>query len=532
MKRLLFLLPAVFFAIISVHADIRLPAILGDHAMLQADKPAAVWGWAEPGAQVKVTFTGSSVSPAPEFDATADATGRWSGKLPALKSGTAGQIQVTSDKGSQKTVNDVLVGEVWLGSGQSNMAYQVDGGLGADPTNPAEVAEIAQNVANAKAEADAAQPPIRFFSVEQVHAQQPQDDVKGEWILVSSSTVSNLSSVAWNFAVILQGKLHMPVGMIVSSVGGTPVEAWMSKQALDATSVGAAVEERNRKALAASTPEAIAKYNTDMKAWMAANPTPADQFRHRPQRPKAPYLPTDHYVPNLLYNGMIHGLQPYTVRGVLWFQGDGNSAHPEEYSEMFQAMIKQWRADWNDQFPFYFMEINGMHPKQKQPVEPNVLSIVREVQHGGLQQPGVAMVVTIDLGTENPHFPNKKTVGERLVALAMRDCYGGDKTAQVDSPLYQSFTVEGGKIRLKFSHAEGLRVKDGGDLKGFAIRGADGKWAWATGTIDGQDIVVSSPDVPAPVAVRYGWASNPVVSVENGAGLPLAPFRTDTDSKE
>jgi len=531
MKSILSLLPSILLVATPVQAELRLPSFISDHAMLQADKPVAIWGWATPGAQVKVTLTGSDLSPAPEFDATADATGRWSGKLPAMKSGTAGQIHIASDKDGEKTVNDVLVGEVWLGSGQSNMAYQVDGGAGADPTNPVEVQQIAQNVVKAKAEADAAKPPIRFFAVLQDHPQQPQDDVKGNWILVDSTNVDNLSSVAWNFAVALQGRLHVPVGMIVSSVGDTPVEAWMSRPAVEATSVGAAVYERNRRALAESTPEMVAKYNDAIRAWQAANPTRQDQFKHRSDRPKALYTPTDHHVPNLLYNGMIHGLQPYTIRGVLWFQADANALHPEEYPELFQGLIKEWRADWDDPFPFYFMELNGMHPTQRQPVEPNVLSIMREKQHAGLLQPGVDMVPTIDLSTSNPHFPNKKPVGERLAALAMRDCYG-DKNAQVDSPLYQSFAVEGDKIRLKFSHAEGLRVKGGGELKGFAIRGSSGDWVWATGTIDGQDIVVGSPSVSAPVAVRYGWASNPIISVENGAGLPLSPFRTDTDSKE
>lgn len=530
MKSIL-ILAAIVAVAFPVRAELRLPAVISDHAMFQADKPVAVWGWADPGAQVKVTFADGETPP-PSFAATADASGKWTGQLPAMKSGTAGQLQIVTDKGDQKTVADVLVGEVWLGGGQSNMQYDIAGTGRVDTKNPAEVAEVAQNLVIAKKEADAAQPPIRYFEATPHKSDQPLDDVIGHWVLGSSANVSRFSAVAWNFGVALQDKLHVPVGLIVSCVGNTPIEVWMSRATLESTSVGATVEARNKQELAEDTPEIVAKFTADLNAWRAANPTPQLQSQNRSARPvPPPNMSAGNDVPDQYYNGMIRGLEPYSLRGILWFQGDSNFMHASEYGEMFQALIKEWREEFKDEkLPFYFVQMNNCRAPQAKPVELNGFSLIREQQEQGLRVPGVGMVVSIDLGNTNPHFPNKKPVGERLAGLALRDCYG--QPGPVESPLFKSFSIEGNKVRLTFTHAEGLRVHGGGDLKGFAIRGATGDWVWASGTIDGQDIVVGNDQVPAPAAVRYAWAVNPIVSVENGAGLPLAPFRTDTDSQE
>jgi len=300
---------------------------------------------------------------------------------------------------------------------------------------------------------------------------------------------------------------------------------------LAGTSVGAAVFERNQAALLTdSSPAVKAKRAADLAQWKQTNPTPELQFKNH--RPKPLYTETDNYVPCRLYNAMIHGLEPYTLRGFIWFQGDGNGAHPYEYSEMFTALIQQWRGEWRDpRLPFYFVEMNNMNQgPQKDPVEFNSLSVIREQQHGALRLPAVGMVAAIDVGTPNAHFPNKKPVGERLAGLALHDCYG--QMGQVESPLFQGFTIERNHVRLKFSAAEGLRVRGGTALKGFAIKGATGNWVWATGKIEGEEIVVWSDQVPAPTAVRYAWSRNPITSVENGAGLPLYPFRTDTETMD
>jgi sialate O-acetylesterase len=527
---------ALLFVTISVatgpaRAELRLPSVIGDHAMLQAGKPIAIWGWATPSAEVKVAFVSGDPNHSDTFIATSDKSGKWSGLLPALKAGSVGELQIGSDKDGRTTLHDIVVGEVWLGGGQSNMVYDVAGKKGGNPNDPEEVAEVARNVVIAQKEADTAKQAIRYFAVASSGADQPADDVKGAWVQADSTNVTNFSAVAWNFAVALQNKLHVPIGLVVSCVGGTPVESWMSKETLESTKAGAAVMDRHTQALAAVTPEAIAKHDAEQKTWRAANPTPDLQLKNAASRPKPIYTATSGQAPVRLYNGMIHGLEPYTLRGVIWFQADGNMAHPLEYSELFQALIKQWRADWKVPLPFFFVEMNNMREDiQTQPVQPHPLALIREQQHGGLLLPGTGMVAAIDLGTKNAHFPNKKPVGERLAGLALRDCYG--QPGQANSPMLESFTIESNKIRLTFTDAEGLRVRGGGDLKGFAIRGRQGDWVWATGKFDGQNIVVWSDQVPAPAAVRYAWASNPVISVENGAGLPLYPFRTDTDSKE
>ena len=508
------------------YAQVRLPALFGDHAMFQADKPVTVWGWAEPGAQVKVELRsedGNTIG----FAGTADATGRWSGHLRALKSGTSGQLVVTTDKGDKIVSADILVGEVWLCGGQSNMEYDVAGTGRTDLKNPEEVAEVEANVATAKSEAEGARPPIRYFKVLFRRASQPMNDVQGKWVLADAGNVPRFSAVAWNFAVALENKIHSPIGLIVSSVGNTPIETWMSKEALAATPVGTAIFKRSEQELAAATAEKIARYKTDLAAWEAANPTQQLQAENERAKPVAPpNLSAANYVPNQYYNGMIRGLEPYAIRGVIWYQGAGNFMHPLEYSELFLALIKGWRGEWKEPtLPFYFVEESNFGAKQIAPVEPNPFSLIREQQHAALTLPAVDMICSIDLGNGNGHYPNKKAAGERLAGLALRYTY--HRPGQVDSPRYKSFDVNGNRIELRFTDARGLHVRDGEVLRGFAIRGAKGTWVWASGRIEGQRIILWSDQVSAPIAARYAWAVNPITSVENGSDLPLCPFRTD-----
>ncbi|MDR3736358.1 MAG: sialate O-acetylesterase [Acidobacteriaceae bacterium] len=513
----------------NVNAELRLPAIISDHGMLQGDKPIAIWGWATPGATVKATFEYLNHEPSGRFTTIVDSSGKWVGFLPPLKDGTTGSLDVVSNHDGNKTVNDLLVGEVWLGGGQSNMQYPIGGSGFIDLDNPDEVKAVKQNIAIAKLEAVAARPPIRYFKMPGNHSEQVLDDVKGQWLLADANNVETFSAVAWNFAVALQNKLHQPIGLIVSSIGGTTAQAWMSREALEATSVGAAIEQRHREHLAAEAPGAEAKYQVELKAWQSANPTPELEFKNRNAKPKPPYSLSVSAMPLIFYNAMLHGLEPYTLRGIIWFQADGNIAYPLEYSELFLALIREWRAEWHEQLPFYFVEMNNMNEdKQTKPVEANNLSILREQQHAALQLPGVGMVTAVDLGTKNAHFPNKKPVGERLANLALHESYG--LPGQPNSPMFQAYSIQGNKIRLKFSDSEGLRVRGGGQPTGYAIRGADSDWVWAAGKIECKEIVLWSNQVASPVAVRYAWASNPVISIENGEGLPLYPFRTDNNS--
>jgi len=510
---------------------LRLPAVISDNAMLQAGKPVSVWGWAEPGAHVKVVFKGRPPEFQASFTVLAGRDGKWFGHLPPLKSNTEGQLSVTTDRGGQKIVHNLVAGEVWLGGGQSNMEYDLAGTGRTDTGNPAEVGEVAQNVANAQREAGAAAPPIRLFKVAVVRSQEPKDDVKGSWIVVDAIQVPHVSAVAWNFAVALQKSLHAPVGLVVSCVGNTPVETWMSKRTLEATSVGRVVEERSAAELAGANPTEIAEYAARMSAWKAANPTPEMQAHNEANKPRTPNLSAANYVPNQYYNGMIRGLEPYTIRGFIWYQGAGNFQHPSEYGEMFKALIEEWRQEWKDAgMPFYFVEESNFQQKQTSPVEPNGFSIIREQQHAALALKKVGMVCSVDLGNGNPHFPNKRPVGTRLANLALHDVY--HVAGRLESPLFESFAIKGDTVKLRFAHAKGLHLRAGSELKGFAIRGSESWWVWATGKIVGDEIVLRSDEIAAPLAVRYAWAVNPITSVVNGAGLPLCPFRTDRASAE
>jgi sialate O-acetylesterase len=510
--------------------DLALPSIISDHALLQAGKPIQIWGMAKPGAQVKVQFLGAAGAAQGSFAATADAQGHWAGELPACAAGTAGQLEVDADDSEKKLVNDVLVGEVWLASGQSNMTYNLSGNPYA-PITPLEVSQVAANMDLAGKEAAAAQPPIRVFQVQGFGTAEPSFDTRGKWVLATPDNIMKTSAVAWFFIVDLMQGLHQPVGIIISAVGGTPVESWMPIGALEATSVGAAVEARFNKELEGYTPEKEKENDAIWDAWVKKYPTQHDQEMHRDSRPHRIVTPTSGNAPGRLYNGMIHPLQPYSMRGIIWFQADGNEGHPLEYAEMIKAMIQSWRADWKDELPFFYVEMNNMrHDPQVEPVELNNLSLIREQQQGALQLPKVDVVASLDLGVKNAHFANKQPVGQRLANMALHEVYG--QPGMVNSPAFKSFKIEGNKVRVSFDNADGLRVRGGGEMKGFAIRGEKGPWVWADGAIEGSDIILSSAQVPQPTAVRYAWAMFPVISIENSAGLPLRPFRTDTDSPQ
>lgn len=509
--------------------DLSLPSIISDHALLQAGQAIAIWGHAHPGSHVTVQFLDEKGAVPGQFVATADAVGKWSGHLPALPPNTAGHLEITTDAGEKKIVQDVLTGEVWFASGQSNMSYNTAGNPYA-PLNPEEVADVAVNCDVARKESAAANPPIRVFQVTGPGSAKPEDDVHGKWVLAAPDNVTMFSAVAWNFGVALENSLHQPIGLIISAVGGTPIEVWMPYDAVAATTAGKAVIARYDKALESYTPEKAKESDAIWNAWVAKYPTRPLQEANSKTRPHRLITPTSGSTPGWFWNGMVHGVVPYTLQGAIWFQADGNQAHPFEYSELVQAMIKSWRAAWNEDFYFYYVEMNNMRDDlQKQPVQFNDLSIIREQQQGALALPKTGVVTAVDLGVKNAHFPNKKPVGERLARLALHEVYGL-ANGEVYSPQFKSYAVEGNKVRVKFDHADGLRVRGGGEVRGFAISGGDGKWYWASGTIDGTDVVLSSDQVPQPTAVRYAWALFPVISLENSGGLPLRPFRTDTNS--
>lgn len=479
--------------------------------VLQAGKKIALWGRGGAGDKIAIQFLDEKGSVKARSEATVASDQRWKALLPEMSAGTTGRIEITSNQGGRKEIQDVVVGEVWLGSGQSNMAMPVRG---------------SSEWEEAQKAADAAQSQIRFFITKKVRADKPLDDLSGEWIVATSETLGPCSAIAWNFGRALHETMHVPVGLIVSAYGGTPVQAWLSREALDATEASRLVWQWHRELLA-SRPEQQKVYDQKMKAWEEANPTPELKVKNENKKPKPPYSEQSPTVPNGLYNAMIAPLVPYTLRGFLWYQGENNAKDPRGYGELIQTLVQSWRKIWGDELPFYYVELANFKPAQKEPAEAG-LALIREQQAEVLRQPRTGAATAIDVGdATNIHPKDKATVGRRSARMALNDVYNQKQQGPSRSPRFKSFSIEAGSVRLTFTDAAGLQSRLPSGIRGFAIRGADGHWVWAEARIEGEQIVVSNPAVTQPEAVCYGWASNPRISIENSAGLPLQPFRTN-----
>jgi sialate O-acetylesterase len=480
----------------ALRAEVKLNGLFCDGAVLQQGAKVPVWGTAKDGEKVTVKFQGQTVS-------TTAKNGRWEVWLKPLKSGGPYTMEVSGE--NNLTVNDVLVGEVWLCSGQSNMAFQLY-----RANNAADVIPAARDKE------------LRLFTVPRGDSDSPRTDVTGSWNDTTPESVSNFSAVAYFFGRDLRKVLNVPVGLISSSVGGTPAEAWTAHATLEKDPVLKAILDRQADAVKSYDPAAAAaKHKKDLEkhkealAVAKAGGTPA------PKAPAAPQNPAQSpRRPSCLYNAMIAPLQPYAIAGVIWYQGEGNAGHAEEYKTLFPAMIKNWREVWKQgDFPFLFVQIA---PYERMTPE------IREAQLISAQKvPRTAMVVTTDVGDKKDIHPTRKEpVGDRL-ALAARAVAYGEKIEYV-SPVYDSMKIKGEDVILTFKHVGGGLVARDGDLKGFTMAGTDGLFAPATARIDGNKVIVSSRTVTAPVAVRYGWDNSPDVNLFSKEGLPATPFRTDS----
>lgn len=484
-------------------ADVRLPAIFGDNMVLQSSfvKAVPVWGWARPGERVTVTFEGQTRS------ATTNDKGRWSVHLDPPKVG--GPFEMTIEGANRITLHNILVGEVWVGSGQSNMQWPVK-----------QSGDAEEEIANAK------YPKIRLFTCERRVSSGPMDDTKGSWVECSPETVPDFSAVAYYFGRELHKQLGVPVGLIHTSWGGTPAEAWTSRAALEAMPECQPYVERWAKSIG-DYPAALAKYREQLDTWITDSAAAEDEGRPVPPPPGG--VPGDPranpHRPSGLYNAMIHPIIPFAIRGAIWYQGESNAGRAYVYRKLFPGMITDWRHAWGEgNFPFLFVQLANFQARQPEPGD-SAWAELREAQLMTLALPNTAMAVIIDIGeANNIHPKNKQEVGRRL-GLAAEAMYG--KKVEYSGPMYESMKVDGNSIRLTFTHAEGLVAKDGGSLKGFAIAGEDRKFVWADAKIDGDAVVVSSASVAKPVAVRYAWADNPECNLYNAAGLPASPFRTD-----
>lgn len=643
----------ILFCAVAVRAEIHLPAIIGDNMVLQQDTKVRIWGTATANEHITVTFNNRSAN------AVADPQGRWQVLIGPFKAGGPFELTVKGD--TTITIKNVLVGEVWLCSGQSNMEWPLINTFNSTETL------VQANL-----------PQIRLFTVEKHTSTTPLNDVEGKWVVTTPDEAAHFSAVGYFFGRELFQQLKMPVGLIHSSWGGTPAEAWTSHDALVSVPELKPILDRYEASLNA-LPQTKAAYEKALAAWEEKNlyldvenkgeglgyADPATRtsdwpkmdlpkqieaagllidgavwFRKVVQLPDAwagkdlvVYLPPiddydttyfngkkigatgretpnsymvlrkyvvpgalvhgganliavrvfdsageggfsrggkmalgpanaadeelvslrgewDYKVelalepkhpdwgsrpdavgvgnqnnPSVLYNAMIAPLVPFAIRGAIWYQGESNAGRAYQYRTLFPLMIRNWRGAWGNQFPFYFVQLANWHAHKAEPDDSDWAEL-REAQLMTLREPQTGMAVIIDVGDEVELHPrNKLDVGRRLAAWALANTYGQKVVAS--GPLFDRFTVEGDKVWIKFKYAAGLKTSDGDPVKGFAIAGEDHRFVWADARIEGDTVVVSSSQVAKPVAVRYGWADNPIVNLYNRAGLPASPFRTD-----
>jgi sialate O-acetylesterase len=489
-----------------------------DHMVLQRGSAAPVWGTARAGEKVTVTVAGQTQS------AAAGSDGKWIVRLAPLQAGGPHELTIKGE-GDAITLKDVLVGEVWLCSGQSNMDFTV-------ARTPK---YYFAGVANEEQEVAAANyPQIRMFTGQWTKAYEPQANVEGAWKVCTPANVKEFSAVGYFFARDLHKSLNVPVGIITETFGASCAESWISRDALAADpELKATYLDTFDVKVKDYTPDKRAEYTSKLQAWKdkqqaSAATAPATRGSRPPRPPGNPDPVQDQHNPTVMYNGMIAPIIPYGIKGVLWYQGesivngdDGIKLYPKVQA----TLVKDWRGRWNTpELPFYICQL-AAHGKGS-----SRLPQVRAAQATILDLPHTGMAVLIDVGDRtNVHPKRKQEVANRLARIALAKDYG--QLIEFSGPMYDSMQVNGGAIRLKFTHANGgLIAKDSpaGELKWFAIAGNDGKFFPAIAKIDGDVVIVSSPDVREPKAVHYAWEPYPEGgNLYNDAGLPAAPFTTE-----
>lgn len=498
------------------HATVEAAQIFTDHMVLQREIAVPVWGWAKAGETITVSIDGQ------EQKAVTGPDGRWQVRLAPLHLG-APRTLIISGAGETLRFSDILIGDVWVCAGQSNMVWSVSAAKDAKQ-------EIAA----------ATYPEIRLFEVGGGRSPRQvldrfdpasQEGIMGPprplcmWQPCAPASVASFSAVGYYFGRSLQQHLKVPVGLIHTAVGATPVEAWMGHEALAANAVGRGVldvwaardafaETADGKvqlqALAEASVKKFGKVGYKADGWLP----PLNRLGH----------------PSTFFNSRVHPLIPFAIKGVIWYQGEANTSYAAEYRTLFQTLITDWRAQWSQgDFPFLFVQLaNWGGPPPEKPM-PNTWAELREAQAQALNLPHTGMAVAIDVGDAAAMHPlNKQAVGDRL-ALAARAVAYGEQLLH-SGPVFRSATVDSSRIRLTFDAVGGgLVARGGGPLRSFAIAGQDQVFVWADAVIQGDNtLVVSAAAVPQPVAVRYGWYHNPDCNLANAEGLPAAPFRTDT----
>lgn len=501
------LLFTFFAGCAAVAAALELASPFTDHMVLQRELPVPVWGAAEPGERVTVDFAGQS------RQTTADQDGRWRVDLSPLPGSAAPRtLTVRGSKSDDALeVTDVLVGEVWLASGQSNMDFTV-------AKTPKYYYAGVLNEAEEVAAAD--YPQVRMFTGEWTRAYEPQSRVAGQWKVCTPETVREFSAVGYFFARDIHQALKVPVGIVTLTYGASTAQAWIRREAIAADArLKPVLDEFDAKVKAYVPPT-----EEEMKLWQKSVEVAKTEKKRAPRRPK-PDPVQDQHNPTVMYNGMIAPVVPYAIRGVLWYQGESITGPKELFPLWNETLIRDWRHLWARDgssseaapMPFYFCQLAAHGRDSNSPQ-------VRAWQAEALELPNTGMVVTIDVGDERDVHPkNKQAVGHRLARLALARTYGQE--IEHSGPALQSVASLGGALRLTFAHATGGLTDQGSPLKTFEVAGADGKYFPATAAIEGNTVYVSSSDVSLPIAVRYAWSNFPAgCNLFNGEGLPAAPF--------
>jgi len=506
-NRPFFLLVMLIFSVIiavSVHAEVRLPHVIGSNMVMQRDIRLPVWGWADSGETISVSLDTNQAS------VKADKDGSWMVSLYAMKAG--GPYHMTIKGKNTITLENIMIGEVWVCSGQSNMQWNMI------------------NIDNSRQEiATAEYPDIRLFQIPNITAGEPRNDINAEWCECSNETVRTFSAVAYFFGRDLYRKLNVPVGLINTSWGGTRIEPWTPPVGFEKVPSLQSITDEIKKADTEYRTQ-IQAFIGDTEQWLKQ----AKAFTHKgnpvPDPPKIPAHDLDNRVrPTGIYNTMIAPLIPFAFRGAIWYQGESNRGEGMVYHEKMKALIRGWRTVWGQgDFPFYYVQLAPFRYRGGVFIQPELLPEIWEAQTAALSEPNTGMVVTVDICDVNDIHPrNKQEVGRRLSLWALAKDYGQSGLVY-SGPLFRAVTFQGNKATVEFDHTgDGLITYDGGDPTWFQISGPDRLFYNAQAKITGHMIEVWSDEVQNPVAVRFAWHEEAEPNLMNSARLPASPFRTD-----
>lgn len=497
MNRMVFFSLLLFALAARCQAELRVSPVFGNSMVLQRDQPIHLWGWTEPGLDVTAQLAGQ------KGVTKSDANGRFDLLLKPLPAGGPHELKIIADE--VKTFSDVLIGEVWVCSGQSNMAWPVSS------ANDPDLESLT-----------ATYPKIRLITVPRVASQVPLNDFDGQWEECTPESVKSFSAVGYFFGRQLHQTLDVPVGLIDNAWGGSAAEAWVAREDLEKAGQYQELLKKWDDVVSAYDHEKVmGQYQQELASWQKEKKGP------RPRMPRN-QIDSNHRPANL-FNGVLHPILGYTIRGAIWYQGESNASRAYQYRHLFPLMIQTWRDRWGQgDFPFYWVQLADFRDEEEVPGGSEWAEL-REAQTMTMKKlANTGEAVIVDLGEASDIHPrNKQDVAKRLSRWALANQYGFDLPHR--SPLYRAVTFANGKATVEFQHVgRGLDTFDVKEPIGFTIAGSDKKFFSANARIVDKDRVeIWSDEVTAPVAVRFGWADNPVRNVQTLDGLPLTPFRTD-----